>query len=40
MPKLDLSAIPQVNTTGYPAPYHKDVAGRFVHRLRPATSLS
>ena len=27
MPKLDLAAIPQVNTTGYPAPYDRDVAG-------------
>ena len=40
MPKLDLAAIPQVNTTGYPAPYDKDVAGRFVRRLRPAAGLT
>ena len=40
MPKLDLSAIPQVNTTGYPAPYDKEVAGRVVHRLRPAAGLT
>ena len=40
MPKLDLAAIPQVNTTGYPAPYDKDVAGRFVRRLRSAAGLT
>ena len=40
MPKLDLAAIPQVNTTGYPAPYDKDVASRFVRRLRPAAGLT
>ena len=40
MPKLDLAAIPQVNTTGYPAPYDQDVAGRFVRRLRPAAGLT
>ena len=40
MPKLDLAAIPQVNTTGYPAPYDKVVAGRFVRRLRPAAGLT
>ena len=40
MPKLDLAAIPQVNTTGYPAPYDRDVAGRFVRRLRPAAGLT
>jgi uncharacterized cupin superfamily protein len=39
MPKLDLDAIPQVNTTGYPAPFDKDVAGRWVRRLRPAAGL-
>ena len=40
MPKLDLAAIPQVNTTGYPEPYDKAVAGRFVRRLRPAAGLT
>jgi uncharacterized cupin superfamily protein len=40
MPKLDLDAIPQVNTTGYPEPYDREVAGRFVRRLRPATGLT
>jgi uncharacterized cupin superfamily protein len=40
MPKLDLDAIPQKNTTGYPAPYDRDVAGRWVRRLRPAAGLT
>lgn len=40
MPKLDLDAIPQSNRTGYPAPYDRDVAGRWVRRLRPAAGLT
>jgi uncharacterized cupin superfamily protein len=40
MPKLDLDAIPQKNTTGYPTPYDRDVAGRWVRRLRPAAGLT
>lgn len=40
MPKLDLDAIPQSNRTGYPAPYDRDVAGRWVSRLRPAAGLT
>ena len=40
MPKIDLDAIAQQNTTGYPAPFHEDVAGRWVRRLAPATGLS
>ena len=40
MPKLDLDAIPQSNATGYPAPYDKDVAGRWVRRLRPVAGLT
>ena len=36
MPKLDLATIPQLNRTGYPAPYDREVAGRWVRRLRPA----
>ena len=38
MPKLDLDAIPQANTTGYPAPYNQAVAGRWVRRLRPVAA--
>lgn len=40
MPKLELDAIPQSNRTGYPAPYDKAVAGRWVRRLRPAAGLT
>lgn len=40
MPKLDLDAIPQVNTTGYPPPYDADVAGRWFRRLAPAAGLT
>jgi len=40
MPKVDLSQIEQINTTGYPPPYNKDVAGRFVRRLRQAFGLT
>lgn len=40
MPKLDLDAIPQVNTTRYPQPYDSDVAGRWYRRLAPAAGLT
>lgn len=40
MPKLDLDAIPQHNTTGYPDPFAADVAGRFFRRLAPAAGLT
>ena len=40
MPKVDLSQIEQINTTGYPPPFDQDVAGRFVRRLRPALGLT
>ena len=40
MPKIDLDAIEQVNRTGYPAPYHEEVAGRWYRRLAPATGLT
>lgn len=40
MPKLDLEAIPQCNTTGYPPPYDADVAGRWFRRLAPAAGLT
>ncbi len=40
MPKLDLSAIPQTNTTGYPAQYADVVQGRWYRRLAPAAGLS
>jgi len=40
MPKIDLDAIQQTNRTGYPAPFDKDVAGRWYRRLAPATGLA
>jgi uncharacterized cupin superfamily protein len=40
MPKVDLSAIEQTNTTGYPPPFNRNVAGRFYRRLAPATGLT
>lgn len=40
MPKLDLDAIPQTNSTGYPAPFDAAVAGRWWRRLAPAGGLT
>ena len=40
MPKVDLEAIPQVNRTGYPPPFHEQVAGRWQRRLAPAVGLT
>ena len=40
MPKLDLESIEQTNRTGYPAPFNKDVAGRWYRRLAPAGRLT
>lgn len=40
MPKLDLNAIEQVNRTGYPAPYDREVQGRWYRRLGPAGGLT
>lgn len=40
MPKIDLAAIEQRNTTGYPDPFDKPVAGRWFRRLAPATGLT
>ena len=40
MPKLDLDAIPLINTTGYPSPFDAPVQGRWYRRLAPATGLS
>jgi len=39
MPKLDLDAIQQTNRTGYPAPYDREVQGRWYRRLAPAAGL-
>ncbi|MCW3835437.1 cupin domain-containing protein [Sphingomonas canadensis] len=40
MPKLDLDAIPQVNTTGYPPEYAGVVKDRWYRRLAPASGIS
>ncbi len=40
MPKIDLDAIPQVNTTGYPEPFDREVQGRWYRRLAPSTGLT
>ncbi|MEO6433335.1 MAG: cupin domain-containing protein [Sphingomicrobium sp.] len=40
MPKVDLDAIEETNRTGYPEPFHKEVAGRWYKRLAPAVGLS
>jgi uncharacterized cupin superfamily protein len=40
MPKLDLDSIEQTNRTGYPAPFDKDVAGRWYRRLAPVGGLT
>lgn len=39
MPKLDLSAIPQTNKTGYPPEYADVVQGRWYRRLAPASGI-
>ncbi|HEY8593265.1 MAG TPA: cupin domain-containing protein [Sphingomicrobium sp.] len=40
MPKINLDEIEQTNRTGYPPPFDRQVAGRFVRRLSPATGLT
>ena len=40
MPKIDLEAIEQTNRTGYPAPFDKDVEGRWYRRLAPVGGLT
>ena len=40
MPKIDLDAIPQTNSTGYPPPFDREVAGRWVRRLAPPSGLT
>lgn len=40
MPKVDLSAIEQMNRTGYPPPFNKEVQGRWYRRLAPPSGLS
>jgi uncharacterized cupin superfamily protein len=40
MPKVDLEKIEQVNRTGYPSPFDKDVEGRWYRRIAPSTGLT
>lgn len=40
MPKLDLDTIQQVNSTGYPEPFNRDVSGRWYRRLAPPGGLT
>ena len=40
MPKLDLEAIEQINSTGYPPPYDAAMAKRRYRRLAPAAGLT
>jgi uncharacterized cupin superfamily protein len=39
MPKLHLETIEQVNRTGYPPPFHEQVAGRWYRRLGPVAGI-
>ncbi|MBU6207991.1 MAG: cupin domain-containing protein [Alphaproteobacteria bacterium] len=40
MPKINLDAIPQANTTGYPPPFDVPVKARWYRRLAPVTGLA
>ena len=40
MPKVELDTIDQVNRTGYPSPFDRDVEGRWYRLLAPATGLT
>lgn len=40
MPKVDLDAITPSNATGYPAPFHKQVQGRWWRRIAPVAGLT
>ena len=40
MPRIDLDAIAQRNSTGYPAPFDEPVAGRWQKPLAPVTGLT
>ena len=40
MPKIDFDTIPQRNSTGYPPPFDRDVAGRWFRRLSPPSGLT
>jgi uncharacterized cupin superfamily protein len=40
MAKVDLASIEETNSTGYPAPFNQDVAGRFTRRVGNASGLT
>ena len=40
MPKIDIAAVAEVNTCGYPAPFHEIAKGRFRKRLGDAGGLT
>jgi uncharacterized cupin superfamily protein len=40
MPKISINAIPQSNTTGYPAPFDERVKARWYRRLAPPSGLT
>jgi uncharacterized cupin superfamily protein len=40
MPKIDIKAITQSNATGYPAPFDREVEGRWWRRLAPPNGLT
>ena len=40
MPKINLDAIPPSNSTGYPAPFDREVDGRWYRRLGPLNGLT
>src|SRR5687768_2421528 len=40
MPKIDVAAIPESNSCGYPAPFHEIAKGRFRKRLGDAGGLT
>jgi uncharacterized cupin superfamily protein len=40
MPKIDIAAVPERNSCGYPAPFHEIARGRFRKRLGDAGGLT
>ena len=40
MPKINIAAIPESNSCGYPAPFHEIASGRFRKRLGDAGRLT
>jgi uncharacterized cupin superfamily protein len=40
MPKIDLETIQQINRTGYPSPFDREVQGRWYRRLAPASGMT